>query len=124
VSIPTAVVAGLLAGGVVGTSPPLPLESSLKDPVGYLIYRTGSTATLHWFLVGSTTFLFLIGAGLASKAIGYFQYYVFAQGVVSDVAETGDGPGSFQVAGNVWHMTYGNPAVSSLIASQNQAHHV
>lgn len=28
------------------------------------------------------------------------------------MAETGDGPGSFQVAGNVWHLEYGNPEVS------------
>ncbi|WWC59749.1 uncharacterized protein I303_102311 [Kwoniella dejecticola CBS 10117] len=97
VSIPIAVIVGIIAGLV----------------VGYAIYRTGSTATLHWFLVGSTSFLFLIGAGLFSKGIGYFQYYRFAQGVGGDVAETGDGPGSFQVAGNVWHLTYGNPETGS-----------
>ncbi|WWD00894.1 hypothetical protein V866_007832 [Kwoniella sp. B9012] len=97
VSIPIAVIVGIIAGLV----------------FGYAIYRTGSTATLHWFLVGSTSFLFLIGAGLFSKGIGYFQYYRFAQGVGGDVAETGDGPGSFQVAGNVWHLTYGNPETGS-----------
>ncbi|WVQ82537.1 hypothetical protein IAT38_004666 [Cryptococcus sp. DSM 104549] len=96
-SIPIPVVVGLIAGFL----------------VGYLIYRTGSTATLHWFLIGSTSFLCLIGAGLMSKGIGYFQYYRFAQGVGGDVAETGDGPGSFQVAGNVWHLTYGNPETGS-----------
>ena len=80
--------------------------SPLTRP-GYLIYKTGTTTTLHWFLVGSTTILFLIGAGLFSKAIGYFEYYTFAKGVGGDVAETGDGPGSFRVAGNVWHLTYG-----------------
>lgn len=96
-SIPLAVVVGLIAGLV----------------IGYAIYRTGSTTTLHWFLIGSTTVLFLIGAGLASKGVGYFQYYVFAQGVGGDVAETGDGPGSFQVKGNVWHLTYGNPETGS-----------
>lgn len=95
-SIPIPAIVGLIAGGV----------------VGYLIYRSGSTASLHWFLVGSTSFLFLIGAGLASKAVGFFQYYYFASGVGGDVAETGDGPGSFMVAGNVWHLTYGNPEVS------------
>lgn len=79
---------------------------------GYLIYRTGSTTTLHWFLVGSTSFLCLIGAGLLSKGVGFFQYYHFSKGVGGDVAETGDGPGSFQVAGNVWHLEYGNPEVS------------
>ena len=29
--------------------------------------------------------------------------------VGGDVAETGDGPGSYDVDGNVWHLTYGNP---------------
>lgn len=88
-AIPIPVVVGLICGVI----------------VGWVIYRTGSSTTLHWFLIGSTTFLFLIGAGLFSKAIGFFQYYVFASGVGGDVAETGDGPGSFQVAGNVWHLT-------------------
>ena len=77
-----------------------------------MIYRTGSTATLHWFLVGSTSCLFLIGAGLASKGVGSLQLHRFVAAVGSDVAEAGDGPGSFQVAGNVWHLTYGNPEVS------------
>ncbi|OCF33775.1 high-affinity iron permease CaFTR1 [Kwoniella heveanensis CBS 569] len=97
VSIPIPVIVGIIAGFI----------------VAYIIYRTGSSTTLHWFLVGSTSFLFLIGAGLMSKGIGYFQYYRFAKGVGGDVAETGDGPGSFQVAGNVWHLTYGNPETGS-----------
>lgn len=104
---------GLLCGGLVGTWTELAVPHTLTSP-GYLIYRTGSSATLHWFLVGSTSILFLIGAGLASKAVGYFQYYQFAKGVRSDVAEAGDGTGSFMVKGNVWHLTYGNPEVSLL----------
>ncbi len=31
---------------------------------------------LHWFLVASTFILFLIGAGLFSKSVGFFEYYV------------------------------------------------
>lgn len=58
-------------------------------------------------MIGSTSLLFLIGAGLFSKAIGFFEYYTFSKGVGGDVAETGDGPGSFRVQGNVWHLTYG-----------------
>lgn len=92
-SIPIATIVGLIAGAA----------------VGYLIYRTGSTFALHWFLVISTCFLFLIGAGLMSKAVWFLQYYRFAKRVGGDVAETGNGPGSYQVAGNVWHLTYGNP---------------
>lgn len=96
-SIPLPVVVGIIAGGI----------------VGYVIYRTGSSTTLHYFLMASTTLLFLIGAGLLSKGVGFFEYYVFAKGVGGDVAETGDGPGSFNVKGNVWHLTYGNPEVGS-----------
>ncbi|WVR04857.1 hypothetical protein IAU60_001869 [Kwoniella sp. DSM 27419] len=97
VSIPIPVVTGIIAGLI----------------VAYAIYRTGSSTTLHWFLVGSTSLLFLIGAGLLSKAVGFFEYYKFAKGVGGDVAETGDGPGSFQVKNNVWHLTYGNPETGS-----------
>jgi high-affinity iron transporter len=79
----------------------------LTATTGFLIYRTGSTATLHWFLICSTSILFLIGAGLMSKGVGFFEYYNFSKGVGGDVAETGDGPGSFRVQGNVWHLTYG-----------------
>ncbi|KAI9634956.1 iron permease FTR1/Fip1/EfeU [Dioszegia hungarica] len=81
--------------------------------LGLLIYRTGSTTTLHLFLICSTTLLFLIGAGLASKGVGFFQYYLFSRGVGGDVAETGDGPGSFMVAGNVWHFECCNPEPGS-----------
>jgi high-affinity iron transporter len=59
-SIPIAVIVGLIAGAL----------------VGYIIYRTGSSFALHWFLVVSTCILFLIGAGLFSKAVGFFEYYV------------------------------------------------
>lgn len=97
VAIPIPVIVGIIAGMI----------------VGFIIYRTGSSTTLHWFLIGSTTLLFLIGAGLLSKAVGFFEYYRFASGVGGDVAETGDGPGSFDVRGNVWHLTYGNPEVGS-----------
>ncbi|RSH80077.1 high-affinity iron permease [Saitozyma podzolica] len=103
-AIPILVIVGLIAGGT----------------VGYIIYRTGATTTLHWFLVASTSFLFLIGAGLASKGIGFFQYYYFSKGVGRDVAERGDRPGSFQVKGNVWHLTYGNPEVGSQTTNVRQ----
>lgn len=38
----------------------------------------------------------------------------FAKAVGGDVAETGNGPGSYQVAGNVWHLTYGNPETGAV----------
>lgn len=96
-AIPLPTVIGLIAGFV----------------VGYLIYRTGSSTTLHWFLIFSTFLLFLIGAGLFTRSIWFFEYYKFASGVGGDVAETGDGPGSYDVHNNVWHFTYGNPEPGS-----------
>ncbi|KAI5453241.1 high-affinity iron permease [Naganishia albida] len=97
-SIPIPVITGILAGAV----------------IGYIIYRSGSTIALSWFLIASTYLLFLIGAGLFSKCIGFFEYYRFAKAVGGDVAETGNGPGSYQVAGNVWHLTYGNPETGAV----------
>lgn len=54
------------------------------------------------FLVASTCFLLLIGAGLLSKSVGNFETYKYVQLVGGDVAETGTGPGSYNVHGNVW----------------------
>lgn len=54
------------------------------------------------FLVVSTCFLLLIGAGLLSKSVGDFETYKFAKLVGGDLAETGTGPGSYNVHGNVW----------------------
>ncbi|BEI80659.1 hypothetical protein CcaverHIS002_0111880 [Cutaneotrichosporon cavernicola] len=101
--------------GIPGTSIPLPVVVGLIAGaiVGYIIYKTGSSTTLHWFLIFSTAFLFLIGAGLFSKAIGFFEYYKFAKAVGGDVAETGDGPGSYNVHNNVWHLPFGNPETGS-----------
>jgi len=92
-SIPLAVVCGIIAGAF----------------ISYLIYKSSSRLTLHIFLIVSTGVLLLVGAGLFSSACGYFQIYVFNKGVGGDVSETGDGPGSFNVNGSVWHLTYGNP---------------
>ena len=58
---PIAVIVGLLAGFL----------------VGWLIYRGGSAFALHTFLIISTCILFLVGAGLFSKAIGYLENYPF-----------------------------------------------
>ncbi|SGY46762.1 BQ5605_C001g00468 [Microbotryum silenes-dioicae] len=92
-SIPLAAIVGLICGLV----------------VGYLIYAGGSRSSLSAFLVISTNILFLLGAGLLSKGVGAFERYHFNKGVGADVSESGDGPGSYYVPGNVWHLEYGNP---------------
>ncbi|GAA5914293.1 hypothetical protein JCM5296_007236 [Sporobolomyces johnsonii] len=78
--------------------------------IGYLIYASGSRLNLSIFLVVSTNILFLLGAGLFSKAVGDFEIHMYNAGVGADVGETGDGPGSFDpTIGLVWHLPYGNP---------------
>jgi high-affinity iron transporter len=45
--------------------------------IGFIIYKTSSRVGLTVFLIVSTWFLFLIGAGLFSKAVGNFQTHKF-----------------------------------------------
>ncbi|KAG8744475.1 high-affinity iron permease [Ceratobasidium sp. 428] len=92
-SIPLAALAGLIIGLL----------------VGYLIYASSSRTRLSAFLVASTAFLLLIGAGLFSKSVGAFERHRFNIMVGGDVAEAGDGPGSYDVVGSIWHLDCCNP---------------
>ncbi|ORY88818.1 Ftr1 protein [Leucosporidium creatinivorum] len=92
-SIPLAAIVGLICGLV----------------IGYLIYASGSRVNLSIFLIVSTNILFLLGSGLFSKAVLFYQINAFNNGVGADVEELGLGPGSYDVRGNVWHLTWGNP---------------
>jgi high-affinity iron transporter len=57
-----------------------------------------------------TNLLLLIGAGLFSKSVWFFQENAFAHLLGGDVDDSGgDGPGSFDVRGSVWHLDCCNP---------------
>jgi len=95
-SIPLAAIVGLICGLV----------------CGFLIYSFASRTTLTVFLVVMTNLILLIGAGLFSRAIGSFQEQRFNNLLGMDVDDTsaaGDGPGSYDVRGNVWHLDCCNP---------------
>ncbi|CAN6614056.1 plasma membrane iron permease [Trichomonascus vanleenenianus] len=92
-SFPLAVICGLAAG----------------CGVGYVIYRGGNFMAMQYFLIASTCFLYLIAAGLWSRAIWYFQMHVFSKQAGGDVAEEGSGPGSYNVNQIVWHVNCCNP---------------
>lgn len=93
-SIPIAAIVGLICGLI----------------CGYLIYAFASRTTLTVFMVAMTNFLILIGAGLFSRAIWSFQENAFNHLLGADVDDTGgDGPGSFDVRGSVWHLDCCNP---------------
>lgn len=64
------------------------------------------------FLIAMTNFLLLIGAGLFSRAVWAFQTQAFNKLLgadVDDAGAAGDGPGSYDVRGNVWHLNCCNP---------------
>lgn len=63
-------------------------------------------------MIVMTNFLLLIGAGLFSRAVWSFQANAFNHLLGSDVDDAGaagDGPGSYDVRGNVWHLDCCNP---------------
>jgi high-affinity iron transporter len=77
--------------------------------VGYLLYRGGSLVKLHWFFVISTCILYLIAAGLLSKAVGYFEQNAWNQVIGGEVAEEGGDVITYKVTTAVWHTSWGNP---------------
>jgi len=93
-SIPIAAIVGLVCGFI----------------CGYLIYQFASRTTLSIFLIVMTNLILLIGAGLFSKAIWSFQENAFNNLLGADVDDSGgNGPGSYNVIGNVWHLDCCNP---------------
>ncbi|KAJ2889740.1 high-affinity iron permease [Coemansia aciculifera] len=65
--------------------------------------------SFHWFFVVSTCLLYLIAAGLMSKAVGFFEENAFSKYAGADP----DASGVIDVRVNVWALDYGNPETSS-----------
>ncbi|KAJ3520116.1 hypothetical protein NM208_g13850 [Fusarium decemcellulare] len=95
-AVPLPVILGLLCGGL----------------VGYLLYRGGSSAKLQVFLVASTCLLYLVAAGLFSRAIWLFEQQQWNKVVGGDAAELGDGPGSYDIDRSIWHVNCCNPQLN------------
>ncbi|KAL2888603.1 high-affinity iron permease-like protein [Ceratocystis lukuohia] len=77
--------------------------------IGYFMYRGGNAMSIQIFLIASTCVLYLIGAGMFSRAVWSFEMYEFARRVGGDVAETGSGPGSYNINTSVWHVNCCSP---------------
>lgn len=97
--------------GLPATSFPLPVITGLLAglAVGLIIYRGGNALSIQIFLIAATSVLYLIAAGMFSKSVWSLQYYTFAHRVGSDVAESGNGPGSYDIRETVWHVDCCNP---------------
>lgn len=75
-------------------------------------YRVGNTTKLQVFLIISTCFLYLVAAGLFSKAVWYFENHAWSQLTGGDASETGSGPGSYDIRQSVWHVNCCNPELN------------
>lgn len=92
-SVPLPVVVGLIAGCA----------------VGYALYKGGSTTSLKFFLIASCCLLYLVAAGLFSRAVWLIQSQQWNEVVGGDAAELGDGPGSYDIDNSVWHVNCCSP---------------
>jgi len=95
-AVPLPVFVGLLAGTI----------------VGYFIFKGGASARLQVFLVISTCLLYLVAAGLFSRAVWSFQNAAWSKVIGGDASETGSGPGSYDIDQSVWHVNFGNPEIN------------
>ncbi len=68
------------------------------------LFRSGSSTKLQIFLVASTCLLYLVAAGLFSRAVWSFETQQWNNLVGGDAAELGNGPGSYDVDKSVWHV--------------------
>lgn len=67
-------------------------------------YRSGTTARMQVFLVISTCVLYLVAAGLFSRAVGYLEGYFWNKHIGGELDEFGNGPGSYDIDQSVWHV--------------------
>ncbi|KAI0385636.1 iron permease FTR1 [Hypomontagnella monticulosa] len=95
-AVPLPVFVGLLAGTI----------------VGYLLYKGGSSAKLQYFLIASTCLLYLVGAGLFSRSVWYFENQQWNNIIGGDAAELGNGPGSYDIDQSVWHVNCCSPELN------------
>jgi len=67
---------------------------------------------LQLFLTVSTCFLYLVAAGLFSKAVWSFEIHAWNKIVGGDAAEVGSGPGSYDIRKSVWHVNGANAEIN------------
>lgn len=111
-SFPLPVICGIIAGILVGC----------------ILFYGGSSSSLQIFLCISTCILYLISAGLFSRAVWDFETNRFNHKTGGDASENGSGPGSYDISKSVWHVNCCNPEIdngwdvfNALLGWQNSA---
>lgn len=89
---PRAIITGALTGFIIG------------GLVAWYLFTSAERLSLRAFTTASTMLLFIMGAGLASRSAYGIERQYFINGVGAQVAEAGDGPGSYRVKGNIWKL--------------------
>ncbi|MCJ1408318.1 hypothetical protein MMC19_002393 [Ptychographa xylographoides] len=79
--------------------------------IGFAIYKGGNFASIQTFLIVSTCFLYLVAAGLFSKAVWLFEENLWNNSIGGDASETASGPGSYDIRKSVWHVNCCNPEI-------------
>ncbi|KAI9863311.1 MAG: hypothetical protein M1813_003753 [Trichoglossum hirsutum] len=94
---------------------PLPVLSGLLGGtlIGWAIYKGSNFARIQIFLIVSTCFLYLVAAGLLSRAVLFFEADKWNKilGGKGEASETGAGPGSYNIRQSVWHVNCCSPGV-------------
>jgi high-affinity iron transporter len=82
--------------------------------IGYFVYkwvyampwtnnfRGGSMVKIKYFIVLSSCLLYLIAAGLFSRAVWDFESYKWSKLIGGDADELSSGPGSYDIRISVW----------------------
>ncbi|OCF35422.1 iron ion transporter [Kwoniella heveanensis CBS 569] len=81
--------------------------------LAWVLFSSTTPLSMKRFTTLSSLLLFLIGAGLASRAAYAFERQYFISYVGTAAAEAGNGPGSYRVKGNIWHLTWWDPEPGS-----------
>ncbi|KAI1506403.1 iron permease-like protein [Biscogniauxia marginata] len=95
-AVPLPVVIGLIVGAI----------------VGYILYKGGASTKLQYFLIVSTCLLYLVAAGLFSRAVWYFEAQQWNNIIGGDAAELGNGAGSYDIDKSVWHVNCCSPELN------------
>ncbi|QLG70846.1 hypothetical protein HG535_0A07890 [Zygotorulaspora mrakii] len=89
------------------SSIPLSMASAaiISGFFGYFFFRYSGSLSLKICLVVATCFLYLIAAGLFSKGVWQLEVQDYVNKCNGqDMAEVGNGPGSYDISRSVWHV--------------------
>ncbi|KAK9463429.1 iron permease FTR1/Fip1/EfeU [Lipomyces oligophaga] len=99
----------VFVGGVSLTSP----ATAFPIPVICGILAGAAVGFIIFFLIIATCFLYLVGAGLFSKSVWYFETFEWQKLVGASATESGSGAGSYDIRKTVWHVNCCNPKMNN-----------